>query len=188
VDYLGYQFWSEVYTVPTVLSGTLSIPHQNITITVEGVYQGSQPLAGVNAYLFTPSGSYLGKTQVTDGSGHVTFSLPNKAYKARADYLGSQFWSGEFQFQNATVSILRGVAQITAKKSGNPMSGVPVYVFSAGGSYLGLNAATNTEGKAEFLLPNLSYKFRADQGGAQHWSTVTAITAGQVTPIEVNWD
>jgi len=46
VDYLGYQFWSDVFTVPDILSGALSIPHQNVTITVEGVYQGSQPIAG----------------------------------------------------------------------------------------------------------------------------------------------
>ena len=188
VDYLGYQFWSDVYTVPTILSGTLSIPHQNITITVEGVYQTSQPIAGVNLYLFTPSGSYLNKTQATDGSGHVTFSLPNKSYKVRADYLGSQFWSNEFQFQNATVSIQRGVAQIIAKKNANPVSGVPVYAFSDGGSYLGLNVTTNTDGKAEFLLPNRSYKFRVDEGGAQHWSAVTTITAGQVNLVEVTWN
>jgi hypothetical protein len=188
VDYLGYQFWSDVYTVSTTLSGTLSIPHQNITITAEGVYQTSQPIAGVNVYLFTPSGSYLNKTQATDGSGHVTFSLPNKSYKVRADYLGSQFWSNEFQFQNATVSIQRGVAQIIAKKNGNPVSGVPVYAFSDGGSYLGLNVTTNTDGKAEFLLPNRSYKFRVDEGGAQHWSAVTTITAGQVNLVEVTWN
>jgi len=188
VDYLGYQFWSDVYTVPTTLSGTLSIPHQNITITAEGVYQTSQPIAGVNVYLFTPSGSYLNKTQATDGSGHVTFSLPNKSYKVRADYLGSQFWSNEFQFQNATVSIQRGVAQIIAKKNANPVSGVPVYAFSDGGSYLGLNVTTNTDGKAEFLLPNRSYKFRVDEGGAQHWSAVTTITAGQVNLVEVTWN
>jgi len=188
VDYLGYPFWSDVFNVPDALSGTLSIPHQAITITTERVYQGTQPVTGVNVYLFTPSGSYLGKTQVTNSSGQATFSLPNKGYKVRADYLGSQFWSDPFQFQNATVSIPHGVAQIIARKSGNPVSGVTVYLFSSGGSYLGLNGTTNAEGKVEFLLPNRSYKFRVDEGGAQYWSAVTAITEGQINPIEVIWD
>jgi YD repeat-containing protein len=188
VDHLGYQFWSDVFTVPDVLSGTLSIPHQAITITIERVYQGVQPIAGVNVYLFTPSGSYLGKTQVTNGSGRVTFGLPDKGYKVRADYLGTQFWSDLFQFQNAAVSIPHGVAQITARKSGDPVSGVTVYLFSGGGSYLGLNGTTNTDGNVEFLLPNRSYKFRVDEEGARYWSEVTAITEGQINPIEVNWN
>lgn len=188
VDYLGYQFWTDVFTVPASLSGRLTIPHQNIAISVEGVYQDSQPLTGVNVYLFIPSGSYLSLNQITDGSGQVIFNLPDKSYKVRADYLAYQFWSGEFQFTNATVSIQRGIAQITAKKAGNIMAGLKVYLFSEAGSYLGLNATTDTEGKVEFLLPNRSYKFWVDEGSTQHWSSVTTITEGQVNSIEVNWD
>ncbi len=188
VDYLGYQFWSDVFTVPDIFSGALSIPHQNVTITVEGVYQGSQPIAGVNVYLFTPSGSYLGKMQATNSSGQVSFSLPDKGYKVRADYLGAQFWSDVFQFQDATVTIPRGVAQIIATKSGNPVSRAVVYLFSRSGSYLGLTAVTSAEGRVEFLLPNNSYKFRVDEGGAQHWSATTDILEGQINVIEVNWN
>lgn len=188
VDYLGNQFWTDVYAVPVNLAGSLTIPHQNVKITVSGVYQGTQALSGVNVYLFTPSGSYLGKTQTTDGSGQVSFSLPNKSYKVRADYLGSQFWSAEFQFADSTVSIPRGMARIAAKKAGTVIGGLKVYLFSEAGSYLGLNATTNTEGKAEFLVPNKSYKFRVDEGGTQHWSSVTSITEGQVNSIEVSWD
>jgi YD repeat-containing protein len=164
VDYLGYSIWTDVYTVPTTFAGTLTIPHQNSVITVEGVYQGPQPIAGVNVYLFTPAGSYLGRTETTNGNGHATFNLPNKAYKVRADYRGYQFWSSVSQFTDVSVSIPHGVAQVTTKAGGNPVSGVPVYLFSGAGSYLGLNAATNAEGKAEFLLPNRDYKFRVDKG------------------------
>lgn len=188
VDYLGYQFWTDVYNVPTSLSGNFSIPHQNSIITVQGVYQGSLPLAGVKVYLFTQSGSYLSQTQTTNASGQVTFSLPNESYKVRVDYLGSQFWSDAFQFANATVSIQQGIAQITAKKAGNTVAGLKVYLYSEAGSYLSLNATTNTEGIAEFLLPNRSYKFRVDEGSTQHWSAVTTITEGQVNPIEVDWN
>jgi YD repeat-containing protein len=188
VDYLGYQFWSGLFAVPDISSGALSIPHRNVTITVEGVYQGSQPIPGVNVYLFTPSGSYLGKTQATNSSGQVSFSLPGQGYKVRVDHLGTQFWSDVFQFQDAVVSIPHGVAQIVATRNGNPVSGAPVYLFGSSGNYLGLSVATNAEGKADFLLPNHSYKFRVDESGTQHWSAVTAITEGQVNLIEVNWN
>ncbi|MDD5703268.1 MAG: hypothetical protein PHU23_14620, partial [Dehalococcoidales bacterium] len=155
---------------------------------VEGVYGGSTPLSGVNVYLFTPAGGYLGKSLATNASGQAVFSLPDKSYKVRADYLGSQYWSSEFQSANATVSIPRGAAQITAKKAGSPVNNVPVYVFSEAGAYLGLSARTSTDGKVEFVLPGRNYKFRVDEGGGQHWSAVSAVTAGQVNPIEVNWE
>ncbi|MBN2437667.1 MAG: hypothetical protein JXL20_03610 [Deltaproteobacteria bacterium] len=63
-----------------------------------------------------------------------------------------------------------------------------MYLFRGADSYLGLNATTNAEGKAEFLLPGKSYKFRVDKGGIHHWSPVTTIIEGQVNPIEVTWD
>ena len=126
--------------------------------------------------------------QATNSSGQVSFSLPDKGYKVRADHLGAQFWSDVFQFQDATVTIRRGVAQIIAAKSGNPVSGAVVYLFSGSGSYLGLTAVTSAEGKVEFLLPNKSYKFRVDEGGAQHWSATTDIIEGQINVIEVNWN
>jgi hypothetical protein len=152
------------------------------------MYQGSPPLAGLNVYLFTPSGSYIGKSLVTDSSGQVTFALPNKAYKVRADYLGSQFWSDEFRFENTAITIHQGIAQVIATKAGRPVAGLKVYVFSGTGAYLGLSAVTDAEGKAEFLLPNRSYKFRVDERGIPHWSDVEAIVEGQVNPVAVNWD
>lgn len=188
VDYLGYQFWTDLFTVPAGLSGTVTIPHQNRTIKVEGVYRGSVPLAGVKVYLFTPSGSYLGLNQSTDAAGQAGFSLPDKTYKVRADTLGSQYWSGEFQSSDATVSISRGLARITAKATNSPVPNARVYVFSEAGSYLGLSAVTNADGAAEFLLPGKAYKFRVDSGGAQHWSAVTTIMDGQVNSIEIAWE
>lgn len=188
VDYLGYQFWTDLFTVPATLAGTLTISHQNSSTKVEGVYQGSAPLAGVKVYLFTPAGSYLGLNRTTDTTGQVVFNLPNKAYKVRADTLGSQYWSGEFQSSDATVSIQRGLARITAKAATSPVPNARVYVFSEAGTYLGLSAVTNADGIAEFLLPGKACKFRVDSGGAQHWSAVITITAGQVNSIEVTWE
>ena len=187
VDYLGYPFWSDPYAVPAVLSGTLSIPHKTITIGVEGGYQGVQSIAGVNVYLFTPARTYLGKSQTTDSGGHAAFSLPNRAYRARADYLGYSFWSAEFQNQDTTLSIPRGLAQVTVSRGGSPVGGAPVYLFSPGGAYLGVTARTNAEGQAAFVIPNQAYKFRVDEGG-QHWSAVVTILEGVSNPVPVSCD
>ena len=37
--------------------------------------------------------SYLGKYERTDTSGHVNFLIPDKFYKFRVDYDGTQYWS-----------------------------------------------------------------------------------------------
>jgi RHS repeat-associated protein len=185
VDYLGYQFWSEVYSVPTSLSGTLTIPHQNVAISVVGVDQGSNPMAGVQVYLFTETGAYMGQSRVTDSNGQVFFSLPDQAYKVRADYLGQQFWSEPFKWQNATVTIPMGDAEVTVTSAGNPLAGVPVYVFSAAGAYLGLSGTTDGNGKAVFTLPAGSYKYRADYQGSQYWSAVETVAGGQVDHITI---
>ena len=55
VDYLGYQFWTDVYNIPATLSEILTIPHQNAVITVQGVYQGTpEPKEGVPGLSFHP--------------------------------------------------------------------------------------------------------------------------------------
>jgi YD repeat-containing protein len=96
-DYLGYQFWSSAVAVVNPTNIDLIIPHHTVNITANGTYQGtSTPLSGLNVYLFTPSGSYLGKSQTTDGNGRVSFSLPDKDYKVRVDYLGAQHFSAVF--------------------------------------------------------------------------------------------
>ncbi len=188
VDHLGYQFWSDMFQVPDSLSGSLTIMHQDVVISVEGFYQEAEPLNGLKVYLFTPAGSYLGQYQVTDSDGHVTFDLPDQAYKVRADYLGQQFWSADFQSQATTVTIQEGLARVHVHRSGADVEGARVYLFSEGGSYLGWYEDTNASGMAEFVLPDRPYKFRVDEGGYQHWTPVCNIIAGQVNTIDVALD
>jgi hypothetical protein len=88
VDYLGYQFWTEVYDVPATLSAEFTIPHQNVVITVEGMNQISTPMEGVSIYLFTEAGSYMNQSRETDANGEVSFSLPEQPYLVRVDFMG----------------------------------------------------------------------------------------------------
>ncbi|MDT8396977.1 MAG: RHS domain-containing protein, partial [bacterium] len=76
-------------------------------------------------------------------------------------------------------------------------SGVPaqanVYVFTSGGSYMGLYAATDANGEVSFLLPadggnstNYNgYKFRADYSGTQTWSDPLLVTADINNPLSM---
>ena len=186
VDYLGYQFWSPVYAVSSSLSETLTIAHQNVTVSVETYYQSTEPLAGVPVYLFTESGAYMSRNQTTDASGQVVFNLPEQSYKVRADYLSQQHWSDAFIWQDTTMTINRGMAQMHVTRSGADVAGARVYLFSEAGAYLGWFETTDAGGKAEFLLPDSVYKFRADEGGDQEWSPVISITAGTITNVDID--
>jgi RHS repeat-associated protein len=186
VDYLGYQFWSPVYTIDGNLSETFTIAHQDVTLTVQGDYPSVEPIFNIPVYLFNEAGSYLGQNQTTDASGQVVFNLPEQSYKVRADYRSQQFWSDPFTWQNTTVSVPMADAQITVTGAGVPLEGVNVYVFTASGSYLSLNGATNAEGRVTFYVPAGDYKFRADYQGSQYWSDPSTLTAGQVNPVGIS--
>ena len=188
-DYLGYQFWSDVSTVPTTLSDVLTIPHQGVTITVESLYQApADSLEGVRVYLFKESGSYLGQYANTNVQGQVVFSLPQESYKVRADYLGYQFWSQPFVWADTYVTIDHGLVIVHVTKEGADVIDAPVYLFKASGSYLGKYERTDAVGEAEFLLPDQQYKFRVDYDGTQCWSDVVTIIPHEENNIELDLD
>jgi hypothetical protein len=188
MDYLGYQFWSSQFSVPSVMTLTENIAHQQVKLSVLGDLSGVMtPVQNVPIYLFNPSGSYLGKSQTTNSSGEAFFNLPQKDYKARADYLGDQFWSGNFSWQDAAITIAEGTAAVHVYKSSGDVAGCKVYLFSDTGSYLGQYRTTDSSGMASFVLPgNKEFKFRADVGGVQYMSEVYAITAGVTTNVDMN--
>jgi hypothetical protein len=188
VDHMGYQFWSPVRTVPDVLADSLNLGHQDVIITVEGLYQAAQPLEGLKTYLFTPGGSYLGQYRITDPAGQVIFSLPDQPYKVRVDYFGHQFWSENFQHQDQTRTINQGKAVIHATRVGADVEGAKVYLFTESGSYLGRSEISGPDGKVEFILPSAGFKFRVDEGGNQVWSPAVAIEDGLNTLVEISFE
>jgi hypothetical protein len=185
IDYLGYQFWSDVIEIPVTLSEIVTIPHGSVAVTVEGQYLQAEPLAGLTAYLFTSAGSYMGKYATTDDNGQVIFNLPDREYKVRVDYLGRQFWSNVFQSNDTTVNIARGCAAVHVTASGTDVEGAKVYLFSDSDSYLGWYERTDPSGRAEFILPAGSYKFRTDYEGHQYWTSVVTVTAGVESTVNV---
>jgi len=186
VDTKGYQFWSTVYDVPTILSDVFTIAHQDVTVTVQGIDPEPTPLEGLDVYLFKPSGVYLGLQKATDIDGKVAFNLPEEQYQVRVDYLSQQFWSDVFQWQDTTVPIYRGVAELHVHLAGTDIIGANVYLFSEGGSYLGWYETTDETGKVSFLLPDRPYKFRIDYDGNQYWSDEITVTSGTSNPIDID--
>jgi uncharacterized GH25 family protein len=185
IDYLGYQFWTGIFTIPSTLSESFVIQHQDIKITVLGSYGQPEPLAGLNTYLYKPNGSYLGQTQKTDSSGQVMYKLPDQEYKVRADYLGQKFWTDVFKSHDATLNIPEGLVRLQVTQAGNPAPNLNVYLFNETGTYLGWSAKTNADGRVEVILPNQAFKFRVDKAGKQYWSPVVQVNAGEVNEVEV---
>ena len=188
VDHLGYQFWSPPYDTSTTLSDVLNLNEHDMVVTVQGSYQVIQPIQGVKVYLFSPSGSYLGQVRMTDGDGRVVFSLPDREYKVRSDYLGEPFWSNVFRAQDATVTVNQGQAEIHVHRSAADVENAKVYLFSQKGAYLGQYEYTDQTGRARFLLPDRAYKFRVDEGADQVWTPVISIQAGEINKEEVGLD
>ncbi len=73
------------------------------------------------------------------------------------------------------------------KEAGDPLVDIPVYVFSPGGSYLGITDHTDDQGQVLFDLSDGDYKFRADYSGTQTWSDplITQLT-GSAAPVSIS--
>jgi RHS repeat-associated protein len=187
-DYLGYQFWSEVISVTdSATVAALTIPHLDVNITVSADLAGTlSPLADITCYLFSPTGSYLSINAKTNTSGLLSFHLPEQPYRLRADYLGQQFWSEDFTWQDSSINIPHGTGVIEVIKMGAPLEGIKVYAFSHSGTYLGLNDITDNAGKVRFVLPTGEYRFRADYQGSQYWGENLALVAHQDNPVQIS--
>ncbi|MCJ7547518.1 MAG: hypothetical protein MUP30_11950, partial [Deltaproteobacteria bacterium] len=189
-DVMGNQYWSAVHTVTAggVNSVTVNAGGGRFQVTVQKA--PGEPMAGITAYLFTASGTYLSLSQVTDTSGVVAFTVPAGSYKVRADYLGYQFWSEQTQVTGDTeivLSIPHQSVEVTVTTTAGPATGVRVYLFSEGGTYLGLNQQTDAAGKVSFDLPvGKNYKFRADVAGNQYWSSVITVAGDGVNTVTIN--
>ncbi len=187
VDYLGYQFWSSDTSVSSDTAVQLNIPHRTVSVTVNGAFQGTNtPLTGISGYLYAADGTYLNISKISDSAGIVTFELPQKDYKVRADYLGQQFWSQVFNSVDLPLNIPMSDALVTVTGNGLPLSGIKVYLFSAADSYLNVSGTTDSLGTSTFRLPAGNYKFRADYHAKQFWSPVETLTADAVVPVSIS--
>jgi len=174
-DLNGTQFWSSSTnncTVPGCGSATVTVT-QPLTVTVQDT--DGMPKTGLKVYAFTGP-TYTGYNGTTDASGQVTLTLPQGSYRFRADLNGTQFWSSDTNnctlpgCTGAVVTVTNPLTVTVQDPSSTPKSGVNIYAFN-GSTYTGYSGRTDVNGRAVFTLPQGSYRFRADYGGAQYWSS-----------------
>jgi ribosomal protein S11 len=173
-DRNGTQFWSGASNhcaVPGCTAAAVTVTNL-LTVSVQDT--GGQPEAGVRVYAFTDS-TYTGYSATTDAGGQAVLTLPQGSYRFRADFNGTQFWSGTGNHcivpgcVGASITVTGPVVVTVLDTDGVARAGIRVYAFT-GTTYTGYGGTTDAGGQAVFTLPQGSYRFRADLNGAQFWS------------------
>ncbi|MBW1901200.1 MAG: hypothetical protein JRJ20_06140, partial [Deltaproteobacteria bacterium] len=186
-DYLGCRFWTDPIRVQNDISFVLTIPHQDVTVTVEGDDTVDlEPRETLKVYLFSPSGAYINQFQETNDQGQVVFNLPEKEFRVRADYLTQQYWSNDFNWNDEIITINEGVAELMVTNMGQPLEGVNVYVFNESNAYLNLRDITDNQGEVYFRLPEGEYNFRADYMGSRYFSGTSTLIPHVNNPINIS--
>jgi hypothetical protein len=189
-DYLGSRFWSDVVAVPEMLSTAVVIAHETAKVNVT---TGAGAAEGVKVYLFSDTGSYLGRYKTTDSSGTVAFDLPvGRRFQFRADILGGRYWSdihtiSEEGTNQVEINAGGGFLQMTVQKEDNlPLPGLNVYLFNEAGTYLGRRATSNDFGQVEFSVPENSYKLRVDYLGSQFWTEAFLVAEDLAVTFQID--
>jgi len=173
-DFNGTQFWSgeaNHCAVPGCSAATVVVTLP-VTVTVEDT--NGVPKEAVPVYVFDWT-TYTNFNGITDINGEVAFTLLQGSYRFRADYTGTEFWSGEANHcdipgcESASVVVTLAVTVTIEDTDGLPKEGLPVYVFD-GSTYTGFNDTTNVNGEVQFTLQQGDYRFRSDLNGTQFWS------------------
>ena len=133
------------------------------------------PQSGIAVYAFNGT-TYMNFSKTTDEYGQAVFTLPDGDYRFRADAGGTQYWSSEENdctlpgCTATTVTTSKPVMVSVVDSFGTPQVGLSVYAFD-GTTYSGYSKVTDENGAASFYLPVGDYRFRADSGGTQYWSS-----------------
>lgn len=159
--YLGGEFSSEPVVVPEVMSTTLLIEHQEVTITVYG-NQGEvvDPLEGINCRLVLADkqNTSTGLSAVTNADGRVSFSVPLQGYRIQAEYMGNTFLSDSFDWYDSELYIPLSTIRATVidpygGKGGGSVGDIPVLLYSEEGVYLEATEFTDAYGEATLPCP-----------------------------------
>ena len=118
----------------------------------------------------------------TDANGQVTLYLPADTYRFRTDIYGHQYFSDENALTivptdttaSITVPVFGAVTVTVADSDHEPVPDLAVYAYLGQDEYVGISGSTDYYGKTTLMLPEGTYRFRADQYGIDFWSNPTA--------------
>lgn len=187
-DILGSPFWSESVTLATNMAPVvIDAGGGRLGVTVRTSTRG--PLEGIRTYLGNMNGQYLGLSGTTDASGRVYFDVPEGVYQVRADYLGYSFWHEDIAVTADTdTALVISTRPVTVIVSGvlagthTPLAAVRTYLFNATGTYQGITAKTDDQGRVTLDLPDLPYQVGVEYMGGQFGSGLFTGTEA-VVPI-----
>jgi len=118
------------------------------------------PNGVVSSYAYDEAGRPL---SIFHEAGETLLSSFEYSYDANGNRTQAREY---YQTPRAGPTVLVEVAD----ERGDPMPGIPVYVFD-GTTYTGFNKITDANGQASITLPEGNYRFRADVDGVQFWSS-----------------
>ncbi|MFZ5798139.1 MAG: RHS repeat-associated core domain-containing protein, partial [Thermodesulfobacteriota bacterium] len=119
VSYLDEQAWSPPvyvhYSAGIQARLDIAVQPVQVSVVLAGIAR-----AGAVVTVYSADGVYLGMQRVTDGTGKVTFSLPQgRTYKFKVLYKGAFYWSASF-----TVGSTGGALTVTeANPAGRHLHG-----------------------------------------------------------------
>ncbi len=177
IDYIGYQYWSEIFTATDGLKFNTSIGGGIVWMHV---YDGSgTDISGPRAYLFTENGRYTGVYRNLNDTGYVEFAgIGNGTFKWRVDYLAKQYWSPTFTAVNGTVvqfNIGGGTIYVHLTVDGSEVSNGRIYLFTSNSRYTGVSVVTNSTGWAMFTgIGAGDFKLRYSVSSTYYWKDFTA--------------
>jgi RHS repeat-associated protein len=174
-DYNSTKFWSsegDECVIPGCPASSITVT-KPLTVSVTDTDGAAMP--DISVYAFDGT-TYKGYSKKTSASGQAVFTLPQGNYRFRADYNGTQFWSGAENHctlpgcTGAGVTLTKPVI-VTALDTNNlPAAGISLYAYSDT-TYKGYSGKTSAGGQVSFTLPLGSYRFRGDYNGKKYWSS-----------------
>jgi hypothetical protein len=109
--------------------------------------------------------TYTGFTGTSDVNGEMKLNLPECSYRFRADYNGTQFWSGAGNrcaipgCSTATMQVTLPVTVTVEDTNGVLKEGVPVYAFDVTTTRSPLQHPRNPPQLAELTVLRLGFCF-----------------------------
>jgi RHS repeat-associated protein len=172
----GTIFWSDDENHCTIPGCTLAEVIATIPITVTVQDTDETPKEGVDVSVFDGE-TDTGYSGVTDSNGEVQFTLPEGAYRFRADLNGVQFWSDDVnhcaipgcEADENLITVTKPVIVTVLDENEDPYIDFEVYAFD-GEAPTGYHARTDANGQASVTLPAGNYRFAADIRGTLFWS------------------
>lgn len=183
--YLGHPFSSDSFTPSSGPDNTVTITVNVDDIEVKvnrkyGEIETAVNDAEVHIYL-SSSGTEVGTTKFTDGSGICTFTLPQEAYYFGVQYLIYSYQSATVTWTDAEISINEGKIALTVKIGDTVQSDRNAYVFD-GNSYIGKSGTTDSDGGLTIQIPAGCYKIGIGtaSNSIQYWTYDMTVNSGEV--------